>query len=57
MDPGPVWREHDTENRTGYIENRYVMGYLEMWDTIIETFPEIWIDSWHQVEEEMIWKQ
>ncbi|MGI6530332.1 MAG: alpha-galactosidase [Clostridia bacterium] len=45
VDPGPVWREHDTENRTGYIENRYVMGYLEMWDTIIETFPEIWIDS------------
>lgn len=45
VDPAPVWQQHDSEGRTGFCENQYVMGYLALWDGIIEAFPSIWIDS------------
>ena len=45
VDPAPVWQQHDSTGRVGYCENRYVTGYLALWDGIIERFPHIWIDA------------
>ena len=45
VDPGPVWRSHDTEEKTGFVENQYVMGYLDMWDTLLVEVPGLRIDS------------
>ncbi len=45
VDPAPVWRTYDTENKTGFIENQYVMGYLKYWDTLLEEIPGLRIDS------------
>ncbi len=45
VDPAPVWRACETEDRLGYVENQYVMGYLALWDTLLARFPGLWIDS------------
>lgn len=47
-DPGPSWRFRDEQegpDRKGITENLYVQGYLELWDSILEAFPGIVIDS------------
>lgn len=45
VDPAPVWRLHDTDEKTGFVENQYVMGYLDMWDTLLAQVPGLRIDS------------
>jgi len=40
-----IWNLSDEEGRTGYIENRYVQGYLAYWDALIELFPDMMLDS------------
>ncbi len=45
VDPGPVWRSHDTDGRVGITENRYVVGYLAFWDDLIAARPHMWLDS------------
>ncbi|MBE7067002.1 MAG: hypothetical protein E7385_05555 [Ruminococcaceae bacterium] len=44
-DPANAWNLSDEEGRTGYIENRYVQGYLAYWDALIELFPDMMLDS------------
>ena len=45
MDPLPYWRANDTENRKGITELKYVEGLYAMWDEILATFPDLWIDN------------
>lgn len=45
VDPASVWDEADEPMREGYIENRYIQGYLQYWDSIISRFPDMMIDS------------
>ena len=45
-DPAGAWaaRDAETPNRTGMAENRYVQGYLALWDALIERYG-FFIDS------------
>lgn len=45
VNPGPVWRIADDFFKDGYVENRYVQGYLKMWDSLLERYPAMMIDS------------
>ena len=44
-DPAEVWAANDTKDRTGMTENQYVQGYLAYWDTLLEKYPHLLIDS------------
>ena len=43
--PAGAWAEHDSENRIGLYENKYLTEHLKFWDKILETNPGIEIDS------------
>ena len=43
--PLRAWTAKDTENRRGMTENLYIQGHLKFWDSIIERFPDMMIDS------------
>ena len=45
VNPGSVWTFADPLFKTGYAENMYVQGYLKMWDSILERYPDMMIDS------------
>mgnify|MGYP000009005393 FL=1 len=46
IDPLPFWKNQDAkEGRTGFAENRYVQGYLEYFDALLERVPGLIIDS------------
>lgn len=45
MDPLAHWRAADSSDRQGMSEIKYVMGLYQMWDEIIERFPDIFIDN------------
>ena len=46
IDPLSFWKRQDQkEGRTGFAENRYVQGYLEYFDTLLERIPGLIIDS------------
>ena len=45
MDPLPYWRQNDTEDRRGITEIKHVMGLYQLWDTILERFPHLFIDN------------
>ncbi len=45
VNPGPVWRTADDFFKEGFKENLYVQGYLKMWDSILERYPSMMIDS------------
>ena len=45
VDPAPVWSARDGTDRVGVTENRYVQGYLALWDAILERYPDMTIDS------------
>ncbi|MBR4941383.1 MAG: alpha-galactosidase, partial [Clostridia bacterium] len=44
-DPLPFWRANDEEGRRGIVEMKYVEGLYLMWDEILGTFPDLWIDN------------
>ncbi len=43
--PLRFWRENETYDRQGAVENQYVQGYLRFWDGILERNPALKIDS------------
>lgn len=45
VDPAPVWKACDEKQRSGMTENKYVTGYLALWDAILEKYPDMTIDS------------
>ena len=48
IDPLPHWVAHENsfgENRHGFVENHCVTGYLAYWDTLLEKYPGIMLDS------------
>lgn len=45
MDPLAHWRAHDTPERVGITENRYITGYLAYWDELRRRHPTLLIDS------------
>ena len=45
VNPGEVWRYADDLFDEGKKENLYVQGYLKMWDSILERYPSMMIDS------------
>ncbi len=45
VDPAEVWRSRDGDGREGVTENKYVTGYLSLWDAILEKYPDMTIDS------------
>jgi alpha-galactosidase len=45
VDPLLFWRAHDTPDRQGITENRYVEGYLAFWDELRRRHPTVPIDS------------
>ncbi len=44
-DPAEAWIAHESEGRVGMSENKYVCGYLAYWDTLLERYPDMYIDS------------
>ena len=45
IDPAGYWTANDSPNQKGMTENRYVSGYLDFWDGILERRPGTLIDS------------
>ena len=45
IDPLSFWREHDTENRQGITENKYVTGFLAYLDELRRRHPDMLIDT------------
>jgi len=45
MDPLGHWRAHDTEDRQGITENRYVTGLLAYWDELLRRHPDMLYDN------------
>ncbi len=45
VDPAAAWNTADQKDRIGFVENRYVQGYLAYWDELIALFPNMMIDS------------
>jgi alpha-galactosidase len=45
MDPLPLWRGNDTEDRQGITEIHHVEGYLAYWDELLRRHPDMFIDS------------
>ena len=39
------WLANDSPDRVGITENKYVQGYLELWDRLLERFPNMFIDT------------
>lgn len=45
LNPLAYWRDNDSPERAGMTENRYVTGYLKLWDALRQRFPRMLIDS------------
>lgn len=45
FDPLPYWRENDEEGRKGLVEMKYIAGLYDLWDALVEAFPELLIDN------------
>lgn len=45
MDPLEYWRTHDTPDREGITEIRYINGLYRLWDALHEAFPDLLIDD------------
>ena len=45
VDPAQAWGWCYDYDRKGITENKYVMGYLELWDRLLERYPDMTIDS------------
>ncbi|MBN2293328.1 MAG: alpha-galactosidase [Pirellulales bacterium] len=45
IDPLAFWRKNDAPDRQGITENKYVVGLLSYWDTLLERHPDLLIDE------------
>lgn len=45
LDLHTMWRENESEERYGAVENAHVQGYLKYWDGLLERVPGLLIDS------------
>jgi alpha-galactosidase len=45
MDPLPLWRAHDAEDRQGITEIRHVTGLLAYWDELLRRHPDVLYDN------------
>ena len=45
FDPLPIWKQNESEDRIGMLENLHVQDYLKYWDALLERNPSIIIDS------------
>ena len=45
LDLQTMWRENESEERYGAVENAHVQGYLKYWDGLLERVPGLLIDS------------
>ncbi|MHB0999915.1 MAG: NPCBM/NEW2 domain-containing protein [Armatimonadota bacterium] len=43
--PLPTWRKHDTKDRQGITEIRYVEGFLNFYDELLRRHPNLMIDN------------
>ncbi len=43
--PLSYWLANDAEGHTGLTENKYVQGYLDLWDRLLARFPNMFIDT------------
>lgn len=43
--PYSLWQSYDTPDRTGMVENLYVQGYYAYFDSLIEHFPDLVMDT------------
>ena len=42
---GKAWRENETADRLGALENLHIQGYYRLWDSLLERNPGLIIDS------------
>lgn len=45
MGPLNWWLQNDEENRLGLAENFHIQGYLNFWDDLLLSKPNLWLDS------------
>ncbi len=45
MDPLPVWRQMDEEDRKGVSEIRHIMGLYQYWDALRERYPDMLLEN------------
>ena len=45
FDPLPYWRQNESANRRGMLENQFARGYWNHYREILERLPGVWIDS------------
>ena len=45
IDPLAHWRNNETEDRKGMVENLHIQGFLAYWDYLLVNVPDLWIDS------------
>ncbi|MBP5313068.1 MAG: alpha-galactosidase [Clostridia bacterium] len=43
--PANAWRSADEKDRDGMTENKHIVGYLKLWDSLLERNPGLIIDS------------
>ena len=43
--PLRYWRDNETEDRLGAVENHYIQGLLTFWDTLLTEIPGLFIDA------------
>jgi alpha-galactosidase len=45
FEPLPYWQQADAPDRQGIAEIRHIEGLYELWDTLLERFPDLIIDN------------
>jgi alpha-galactosidase len=45
FDPLPIWKQNESDDRIGMIENLHAQGYLKYWDSLLSRNPGLLIDS------------
>jgi alpha-galactosidase len=45
FEPLNFWRDNESSDRRGMLENQYIQGYLRFWDTLLLSEKDLWIDS------------
>ncbi|MCL2160243.1 MAG: alpha-galactosidase [Oscillospiraceae bacterium] len=45
FEPLKHWRDNESTDRQGMVENLYIQGYLSYWDYLLMNIPDLWIDS------------
>ena len=45
IDPLSMWEANEDENRKGYVQLKYIEGMYNVWDRLLERFPNLIIDN------------